>query len=165
VAQLQAELWQLVNVTNNPASVFTPLGVISSAFLAAGLFALGALALGRRWPGGLYLLVAPIVFVFLASALHQYPFHGRLLLFVVPAIHLLIGEGAATLTRRGGPLLTFTLGAFLLYQPAYEACWHNLVQKRGRPHDSHGDLRPDVLDYLDHLEYLRKRAAERQARP
>jgi hypothetical protein len=156
IEELKQELWQLVNVTNNPASVFTPMGVLPSAFLAAGLFLFGALAMGRRWRGGLYLLIAPFVFVILASALHQYPFHGRLLLFVVPSIQLLIGDGAAALTRRGGPLLTFILGAFLLCQPAYEACWHQLIQKRARQHDSHGDLLPDVLDYLDQLESIKK---------
>ncbi|HKI18795.1 MAG TPA: glycosyltransferase family 39 protein, partial [Isosphaeraceae bacterium] len=60
VAELKQELWQLINVTNNPASVFTPMGVIPSAFLAAGLFLLGGLVLGRRWRGGLYLLLAPL---------------------------------------------------------------------------------------------------------
>ena len=165
IAELKQELWQLVNVTNNPASVFTPMGVIPSAFLAAGLFLVGALAMGRRWRGGLYLLLAPLLFVFVASTLHQYPFHGRLLLFVVPTLHLLIGQGAAALTRRGGPVLTIILGAFLLYQPVGEACWHHLVQKRGRPWDSHGDIRPDVLDYLDRLEDLEKWPVAPRARP
>jgi hypothetical protein len=165
LAELKQELWQLINVTNAPASVFTPLGVIPSAFLAAGLFMLGGLAMARRWRGGLYLLTAPILFVFLASALHQYPFHGRLLLFVVPTIHLLIGEGAATLTCRGRPVLTFILGAFLLCQPVYEACWYQLIQRRPRPADSHGDLRHDLLDYLDELESSKKRPSRPQVKP
>jgi hypothetical protein len=165
IAALKREIWQLVNVTNNPASVFTPIGVVPSAILATGLFALGALAMGRRWRGGLYLLLAPIFFVFVASSLRQYPFHGRLLLFVVPAIHLLIGEGAAALTSRGGPFLTWILGAFLLSQPAYEACWHRLVQERARPYDSHGDLRHDLLDHLDQLESRKKWPDGPGARP
>jgi hypothetical protein len=164
VAELKQELWQLINVTNAPASVFTPLGVIPSAFLAAGLFMLGGLAMGRRWRGGLYLLTAPILFVFLASALHQYPFHGRLLLFVVPTIHLLIGEGAAALTCRGRPMLTGVLGAFLLCQPAYDVCWYQLIQQRPRSYDSHGDLRPDLLDYLDELESSNKQSSRPQVK-
>jgi hypothetical protein len=165
VAELKRELWQLVNVTNSPASVFTPMGVVPSAFLAVGLFLLGGLAMGRRWRGGLYLLLAPLLFVFLASAMHQYPFHGRLLLFVVPTIHLLIGEGAAVLTRRGGPLLTLILGAFLLCQPACEACQYQLIQRRPRPYDSHGDLRPDLLDYLDQLKFSKQWPMGPKARP
>jgi hypothetical protein len=163
-AALKRELWQLINVTNAPASVFTPIGVIPSAFLAAGLFMLGGLAMARRWRGGLYLLVAPLFFVFLASAMHQYPFHGRLLLFIVPTVHLLIGEGAAVLSSRGGPRLTFILGAFLLCQPAYEACQYQFIQRRPRPYDSHGDLRPDLLDYLDQLEFTRKKSVGSRAR-
>jgi hypothetical protein len=165
VAALKQELWQLINVTNAPASVFTPLGVIPSAFLAAGLFMLGAVVLARRWRGGLYLLLAPLLFVFLASALHQYPFHGRLLLFVVPTIHLLIGEGAAAATRRSGPMSTVILGAFLLCQPAYDACYYKMIQKRPRPYDSHGDLRPDLLDYLRELESSKKLQMRRQVIP
>ncbi len=71
IAALQTELWQFINVTNNPASVFTPLGVIASAFLAAGLFLIGGAALGLRWRGGLYLLVSPRLFVFIATVLRQ----------------------------------------------------------------------------------------------
>src|SRR5262249_2173659 len=128
-------------------------GVLPSAFLALGLFLLGGVRLGRRWPGGLYLLLASILFALAASALRQYPFHGRLLIFLVPSVHLLIGEGVAALDRRGGRLWTLARAALLLSQPAWDAVWHWTIQKRARVgYDSHGDLRPDLLDYLDRLE-------------
>jgi hypothetical protein len=160
LSELEGVAWQLLNVFDSPADVRTPLGELPSAVLALGLFLAGAAAVGRRWPGGLYLLLGPILFAMLASALRQYPFHGRLLIFLVPSIHLLIGEGtaalgagASALSRRGGAWLTPALGAFLLVQPASEALWHRFVQRQQHvSYDSHGDLRHDLLDYLEVLQ-------------
>jgi hypothetical protein len=149
-ADLSRDFWQVLNIVNSPGWVVTPLGVLASAFLALGFYVIGSLSLGLRWRGGLYLMVAPLLFTIAASALHQYPFHGRLLLFLVPIIHLPVAEGAAALTRRGRPVLAFALGTFLLFQPAYELLWHQLIVKRFHgAFDSHGDLRPDLLDYLE----------------
>jgi hypothetical protein len=147
---LERDSWQIINAFDSPSNVLTPLGVVPSAFIALGLFLLGGVALLRRWPGGLYLLASPIVFALAASALHQYPFHGRLLIFLVPSIHRLVGEGAATLSRRGGWWLTLAIAAFLLYQPVCNAFWQQFIQKQSHTaYDSHGDLRPDLLDYLE----------------
>lgn len=152
LAELTTDFWQAVNVFDSPADVRTPLGVLPSAIFALGLFLCGCAALGGKWPGGLYLLLAPIVFAMLASALHQYPFHGRLLIFLVPSIHLLVAEGAASLSRWNRPWLTLALGAFLLCQPAFEAAWDRFIQSNPHGvHDSHGDLRADLLDYLEDL--------------
>jgi hypothetical protein len=153
VAELTGDLWQLLNVFNAPAWVLTPLGVIASAFLALGFFAVGAASLGHRWKGGLFLLLSPLFFAIVASALGRYPFHGRLLIFLVPTIHLLVAEGAAALGRLGGARLTVLLGAFLLAQPAFEVVWHRLIVARDHTqYDSHGDLNRDLLDYLEALE-------------
>jgi hypothetical protein len=152
LADLDRDFWQILNAFDSPANVRTPLGVIASAFLALGLFLLGAYSLWRRWPGGLYLLVSPIGFSLVASVLHQYPFHGRLLIFLVPSIHLLVGEGVVTLTRRGAPWSTFALAAFLFFQPCSDAFWLRFVARSAQQHtgyDSHGDLRHDLLDYLE----------------
>ncbi len=110
-------------IFNSPGWVVTPLGVLASAFLALGLYLIGSLSLGFRWRGGLYLLVAPLLFTLAASALHQYPFHGRLLLFLVPMIHLPIAEGAAArrapwLARADvclGNILAFSAGVPMFY--------------------------------------------------
>jgi len=152
-AELERDFWQMLNLLNSPSCVLTPLGVLTSVFLALGLFVLGGLALGRRWRGGLYLVLAPVLFALLASALHEYPFHGRLLLFLVPSVHLLVSEGAAALAWRGGARVTFALGAFLLFQPAFDVYWHRFILGRFHgAYDSHGDLSPDLLDYLENLE-------------
>jgi hypothetical protein len=153
LAQLKQIFWQSINLLNSPSGVLTPLGVLPSVFIGLGLFVLGAWSLGRRWRGGLILLVSPILVALLASVLHRYPFHGRLLLFLVPSVHLLVAEGAAALSRTGGARLTFALGAFLLAQPVLDVGWYRLMQKRHHSgYDSHGDLHPDVLDYLEGLE-------------
>jgi hypothetical protein len=118
--------------------------------VALGLFLLGGVSMGSRWRGGVYVLVAPILFTLIASALRQYPFHGRLLLFLIPSVHLLVGEGSAALTARGRPIAAFALGAFLLAQPAGHVLWYQwIVARQHGSFDSHGDLWPDVLDYLD----------------
>ena len=164
-ADLSRDFWQVLNIFNSPAWVVTPLGVLASAFLAAGLYLIGSLSLGIRWRGGLYLLVAPLLFTLAASALHQYPFHGRLLLFLVPPVHLLVAEGAAALTRKGGVVLTVALGVFLLVQPAYHVLWSQLIVKRSHGgYDSHGDLLPDLLDYLERAQ-SRPRPIDGHAQP
>jgi hypothetical protein len=150
---LKRDSWAIVNVFNSPAGVLTPLGVLPSAFLALGLFLVGGLAMRKRWPGGLYLLLAPVFFALGASAMRQYPFHGRLLIFLVSSIYLLIGEGVAELGRRGGRLLTVAVAALLLSQPAFEAVWYHFISVRTHVGwDTHGDLRNDLLDYLENLE-------------
>lgn len=154
--ELTTEFWQLLNVFDSPSDVKTPLGLIPTAFLALALWVCGAWSLGRRWPGGLYLLVAPGVFTLVASVLHQYPFHGRLLIFLVPSVHLLVAQGAATISRPGGARLTAVVGTFLLIQPVADLLWQRFVQPLNHStYDSHGDLRHDLLDYLESLEHRR----------
>jgi hypothetical protein len=149
-ADLERLFWQVLNIFNNPAWLVTPLGVLGSAFVALALYVIGAVSLGRRWRGGLYLLIGPLLLTLIASALHQYPFHGRLLLFLVPAIQLLVAEGVVAAAWPGGVFLTVVVGACLLAQPVGVTVWHEFVFKRlHHAYDSHGDLEPDLLDYLD----------------
>jgi hypothetical protein len=158
LADLERIFWQSINVFDSPSGIVTPVGVLPSAFIGSGLFLLGAWVLGRRWKGGLFLLVSPIVLAVLASSLHQYPFHGRLLLFLIPSVHLLVGEGSAALARLVGSKLTFALCAFLLAQPLLDIGWYRLIQKRQHAEfDSHGDLHHDVLDYLEELQKIKAR--------
>jgi hypothetical protein len=153
IVEFERVFWQFVNIFNNPAWILTPLGVLASAYIALGLFSLGTLVLALKWRGGAYLLLSPLMFTMIASGLHQYPFHGRLLLFLVPVIHLLVAEGAAALTHRGGVVFSVALGLFLLFQPANEIFWHRAIATRNRgAYDSHGDLAPDLLDYFEQRE-------------
>jgi hypothetical protein len=150
LADLRRDFWQIVNVFDSPSDVKTPLGMIPTAMLALALAVVGSVSLFRRWPGGLYLLTAPLAFALAASALHQYPFHGRLLLFLVPSAQMLVSQGAAALARPGGWRLALVVGAFLLWQPVSDTLYYRLIAPISHEHfDTHGDLRPDLLDYLD----------------
>jgi hypothetical protein len=68
--------------------------------LALVCMLIGALALVRRnWKHACMLLL-PFALVFVASAAHAYPLLLRTLLFLLPAVALLIAEGVAVLVRR-----------------------------------------------------------------
>jgi hypothetical protein len=58
------------------------------------LFVLGIVAIARRRDGTATLLLAPIFFALLASALHAYPVSYRLLLFTTPSLLIATGAGA-----------------------------------------------------------------------
>lgn len=150
-AELKKDFLAIANLFDSPSDVKMPIGLIPTAIVAMLLWIIGAISLGRRRPGWLYLLAAPLAFTLAASALRQYPFHGRLLIFLVPAVQMLVAEGGAALAYPGGRPLAFAIGTFLLFQPVSDALWYRFVQPLGHiGYDSHGDLRPDLLDYLDH---------------
>ena len=65
--------------------------------LAALVFVLGGIAMFRKSPERVFLLLSPAVITLLASGLHKYPFGGRLALFMVPPALLLMAEGAETI--------------------------------------------------------------------
>jgi 4-amino-4-deoxy-L-arabinose transferase-like glycosyltransferase len=90
--------------------VFTWLFPPVVAICAIVLFVLGIAALVRRSDGSASLLLAPLAFMLLASALRLYPVSYRLLLFTTPSLLLTVGAGAEWLlniarslgTRRPG---------------------------------------------------------------
>jgi hypothetical protein len=91
--------------------------LLPGAALAA--FVVGAAASLRDRKGVLWALLLPILFTLLASGLHRYPFTGRLLLFIVPALMLLIARAVCWLwTRRQGRLPAFALCLLLIAAPA-----------------------------------------------
>jgi hypothetical protein len=158
----------LANVFINPVGLITPLplgrmtpnSLPYTAGLASVLALIGCISLGRRWPGGLFLLTVPLLLALAASALHQYPFHGRLLLYLVPVFVLLPSEGMAALGRRTRWPVTLILAGLLFYGEALEITWHKAIQARARTFDSHGDLKSDLLD---HLEYLRRQPRQMES--
>jgi hypothetical protein len=152
----------IANVFINPASVLTPFGLIPTAILASLLAAIGAVSLGRRWRGGLFLVLAPLVVHLAVSALRQYPFHGRLILSLVPTYHLLLVEGIAAVGRSTRPWATLLLAVVFLGGQAGDIFWNQVVmpKTRSRPFDTHGDLKNDLMDELDHR---RKLQAKRDA--
>ncbi len=110
------------------------------AGLALAFLMSGMLSLGRRDTTALLILVVPLVLALAASALRKYPFHGRLILWLVPAFILLIAEGSQAIRKKAGrPLYVAALTILLLYP-----CLNALYQSAGphsRDFNPHGDLR------------------------
>jgi hypothetical protein len=70
------------------------------------------------------LLLTPLVATLAASTLHRYPFRGRLLLFLVPSLILLIAAGLErirTQTSETLPYFSFLLIGFLFLHPLLDA--------------------------------------------
>jgi hypothetical protein len=131
----------------NPLNFETPAGPSLSVVPAVGLFFVGCASLGRRDRRVLGVLTLPIAFALAASALRLYPFHGRLVLFLVPSLLLIVAEGAGWLRARIGPgwLGTMVLATLLAF-PGLRAVYH-LVEPRSRNEFSpYGDRRPAGLD-------------------
>jgi hypothetical protein len=74
----------------------SPVGLFPSS-VAALCAVVGGVAIAASGRMKLLLLVSPVCFVLLASALRLYPFSDRLLLFLVPIALILVSEGAVSL--------------------------------------------------------------------
>ncbi len=98
---------------------------LTSAALAALVYAVGVVALYRREPLKTLGLVGPIALALLAAVVGRYPYRERLILFVVPLFAIPIAEGIALLggilaragLRFAGPVLAL----MLLYSPVLDA--------------------------------------------
>lgn len=112
----------LTGMLKDPATL--PANVIVVGLLIVGVFSLVA----RRWQLML-ILFTPFLLSLAASALRKYPFSGRLLLFLLPLLFLLLAEGMKQvkiiLLKVKRPLaeLIYTfLVVYLLYNPTSIAC-------------------------------------------
>jgi hypothetical protein len=112
--------------------------------IAAVAFVLGACGFFSRDRARFLLLLAPGAFTLLASAFHRYPFRGRLLLFLVPTVILLIADGLGTIrtkTRETLPLLSALLIGLLFFYPAVNAGRYFIHPRTGE------EIRP-VIEYV-----------------
>ena len=134
-----------------------PLGMPVTA-LGVGLFALGCIALARRRPVQLTALAGVLVAAYLASALRIFPFdttvtgfnkiaagNGRVLLFVLPSLVLLVTTGIIELVE--SPLryvhrIGIAFAALVIGAPLYYAV-------SGLPYSPH-DLRPLLAAVREH---------------
>lgn len=110
--------------------------------IAALLFVLGIVGFWReRWPLAAA-LVLPAVFTLLASGLHQYPFAGRLLLFLVPFALIGVARGGwmvAVALHARLPIAAVIMLAVLVLAPSLET-----AQELRRP--ARSEQIDDVLD-------------------
>jgi hypothetical protein len=123
-------------------------GAVPLGGFAAVLALLGLRELAReRWPVAVALLV-PVTLVLAASALHKYPFGGRLLLFLVPTAGLLVARGAWALFEAARAKNAFAAGAVLALLVGASA-WQTLDALRKPPrHEQLGSVLNDVRSDL-----------------
>jgi len=132
--------WLVTHVADlfaDPAH-FRPPGVAMFAF------AVGCAVAFLRNRSRFWLMISPLAFAFLAAALQKYPFGGRLLLFAVPLLILLVAEGAAIvagITWDRAPAIAVILVGLLVFYPATEAL-ESAVAPKGRE-----EIKP-VLAYV-----------------
>ncbi len=130
----------LLETLVTPLNLIPPFLPHAFAGLAVALLALGAAGLGRRDPWALAILVAPLILALAASAVRKYPFHGRLVVWLVPVFFVLIAEGTRTVRRRAGRPLYIVVLTLLLAYPCCDAAYHAAFG-RFRDFNIHGDLR------------------------
>jgi len=131
----------LLNVLVDLAGL--PGNLISVGVLILGIFSLGS----RRWPLML-ILVVPFPLTLIASALGKYPFSGRLLLFLIPFLLLLLAEGIERvrslllrMNKQIALLAMVALVGYLFYNPVMT------VHKDLRFPPKQEDIKP-VMEYL-----------------
>lgn len=113
--------------------------------LGIASFVFGVIYIYRSDQKILTMCILSILITLFASALHLYPFEGRLLLFLTPLIVLVIAQGIAYMqskTSTGSPLVGIALVLILLIHPVLSASYR-LVKPRAPE-----ELRP-VVEYVD----------------
>ena len=129
--------------------IFAEPGGFKYTVLAALLFFFGVVEMARRASIWLSLLLAPLGFAIVASALHLYPFTQRFLLFAAPALLILVGAGLAAFHRatwRRAPWMVPVLAGVLFLHPMY---WALSEAARASPYE-HENVRAALRYVIDH---------------
>jgi len=132
-------------IFSHPTGVGEQIGVGTPiAGLAAALAIVGAVFVARDSKPTLVILLGPIALVLVASALRKYPFAGRLILFLLPLLILLIAAGLTSPwvgSNRRQRLAQVVMFAMLSLLP-----WLSAVNSMARPPITE-DVRP-VFSYI-----------------
>ncbi len=139
-------------VTRFSAFFATDLSLSQFTFIEAAMYGVGIIYfyLKHKWQWSIIFL-GSIIFTLLASGIANYPFKGRLILFLAPGSLLTIGAGidALALKVKSSSFLSHSLqwllAAFLLWGPLTSA-YNYLVQPRAFPYRE--DIKP-VLLYVE----------------
>ncbi len=120
-----------------------PVGLALPGLGAAALI----IGVGSLWFGDrakVLVLSFPVLVALLASALHVYPFSGRLLLFLVPIVLILMAEGVCQI-RGNSPEMAWLspviIAGLLLFHPTLSAAKHLAVPRTAE------EISP-VLEYM-----------------
>jgi len=100
-------------------SLFSNPGDLSFPIVAGLIFIVGCVALFGKRKVHLVMIVSPLLFGLLASALHEYPFGRRLLIFSVPLMLIVVAAGfefAISAARSYSMLISLVLFEALLFQ-------------------------------------------------
>jgi hypothetical protein len=137
---------RILNVFSNPMHFRTPLGLHASCVLGAALAGVGAASLMSRRPAWLARQVLPLLVVLAAAWVRAYPFHGRLLLFLLPALYLWTAEGLAALADAAGAgrITRAILIVVVFLWPVAEAL-QAVLEPIQRNFEPHGDLWPNLF--------------------
>jgi hypothetical protein len=125
--------------------VFSDPGGFTLTGVAALAFLVGVTSMFSRRREVTAILLSPIALVLVASGLERFAFSGRVILFIVPCMLLLVGQGAEVIRESinsRGRMIGIVVLLLLFVHPTYAAARHVL-----RPR-THTELRP-VLEYVE----------------
>jgi uncharacterized membrane protein len=146
-ARLASAAGILLEIFVNPLNLVAPLWPRLGVAIPIALLFLGGISLLRRSPFAWGILVLPIGLAMIASAMHRYPLHGRLILELVPAFYLLIAEG--TEWWRGpeneGTRLRYVLVLILLFTYPCFTTFDFAAGKYFRDFNRHGDIHTNIF--------------------
>jgi hypothetical protein len=147
-----------VNLFSNPMRFELPwLGGSASALVGAVLAGVGMVQMGQRRGVELARLMAPVVLAAGLAFLRIYPFHGRLIVWLVPALFLWVGSGLGWLMSHipPGPLARQLILAVVLACPLW-LVGVRLIEPEHRTYSPFGDLRPNpfLLDVIERHPFL-----------
>jgi hypothetical protein len=137
----------LLEVFVNPLNLVAPIWPRLGVILPVVLMLIGGLSLSRRRWTAATLLMLPIALAMIVSALQRYPFHGRLILELVPAFFILIAEGTEVVYKidpRPTKLGYKALLVLLLAYPCLTAIYRT-TENRPRLFNQHGDLQDNLF--------------------
>lgn len=117
-----------------------------AAIPAIALFALGVAASFADSPEKVLIRLGPIAFAFAAATFRLYPFHGRLILFLLPCYYLTIARGWKVLAGafRGASAAKIAAFALLAY-PSFEAVRCRIESGTRSGFNATGDLRDEPI--------------------
>jgi len=101
------------DIFSNPLAM-TVTGISAFAFLA------GCISMYTKKRRTFFILISPVLVTFLAAALHEYPFKGRFIFFLLPLLLLIIAEGAEylrSMIHQHSRLIGIIFIALLFFHP------------------------------------------------